>query len=82
MAQYCTYILFSDITGKYYVGQTEDFEKRINRHNNRQVTSTKKGVPWKVVKIIPCEDRTLAILLEQKIKKRGIRRYIEDNFGA
>ena len=76
---YTVYIIFSDKTHKFYVGQTEDFEKRLQRHNGGLVKSTKTGVPWKVVHTISCNNRSESMVLESKIKSRGIRRYLIDN---
>jgi predicted GIY-YIG superfamily endonuclease len=30
---FCVYILYSDLTGKYYAGQTEDMNERLKLHN-------------------------------------------------
>ena len=76
---YTVYIIFSVKTNKYYVGQTEDFEKRIRRHNNSLVKSTKTGIPWKVIHTFSCSNRSEAMVLETKIKNRGISRYLADN---
>ena len=76
---YTVYIIFSSKTNKYYVGQTNDFEQRLERHNNGLVKSTKTGLPWKVIHTFPCIDRSAAMILETKIKNRGISRYLSDN---
>jgi putative endonuclease len=73
---YFVYIPFSPSTQKFYVGQTEDLQKRIERHNKGLVSSTKKGAPWNVIKAIECPSRSEAVLLETKIKKRGIKRFL------
>jgi len=69
------YVLFSPSIQKFYVGQTEDLQKRLERHNKGLVSSTKKGVPWELVKAIECQTQSESMLLESKIKKRGIKRY-------
>ena len=71
------YILYSSSLDRYYVGQTEDFSKRIDRHNQGKVLSTKKGLPWKEVIQIPVNNRSEAVILEKKIKGRGAKRYLE-----
>ena len=77
------YVLFSEKRSRYYVGQTADIDKRLKRHNTSGVPSTKGGIPWKAIKLFKVADRTQAILLEKEIKKRGARRYLEDNhFGV
>ncbi len=77
------YILFSEISSKYYVGQTADIIKRLKRHNQGLVRSTKGSIPWKLVLQIEVSNRFEAIVYEWKIKKRGAKRYLEDNqFGV
>ena len=76
------YILYSEISSKYYVGQTANIDKRLKRHNSSGVPSTKKGVPWNVVLQIKVSSRSEVLVLERKIKKRGAKRYIDDHFGV
>ncbi|WP_265244110.1 GIY-YIG nuclease family protein [Muriicola sp. Z0-33] len=76
------YILFSDQRSRYYVGQTTDIDKRLKRHNLGRVPSTKYGVPWKLVLQISVSNKTEALILERKIKKRGAKRYLDDHLGV
>jgi len=76
---YKVYILYSERLGKYYVGQTDNLEKRFPVHNSGGKKYTTKGVPWTLIKIYDCEDRSKAVKLEQKVKKRGIKRYLSEN---
>ena len=69
------YILWSESLQKFYVGSTNNLEDRIYRHNTGQGRFTVKGMPWKLVLDINCENRKEAVQLEGKIKKRGIRRF-------
>ncbi len=46
---YFLYILVSLKKNSYYVGSCSDIEKRLTRHNNGYVKSTKNFVPWKLV---------------------------------
>ena len=57
---YYVYVLLSLATGKRYIGQTDDLERRLKEHNNpdhnpRKFTSKQKG-PWK--RILPEEYPT------------------------
>ena len=76
------YILFSEKSSRYYVGQTADIKDRLERHNSGRVKSSKFGIPWKVVLQIKVSNRSEAMLLENKIKKRGARRFIDDHRGV
>ena len=75
------YILFSDKKLRYYVGQTADIEKRLKKHNQGNVPSTKYGIPWKLVLQIEVTNRSEALILEKKVKKRGAKRFIDNQFG-
>ena len=76
---YKVYILYSEVVRKYYVGSTANIEDRMKRHNEGRSSYTKKGIPWKVVVSFESDSRSEAITLENKIKKRGVKRYLEDN---
>ena len=76
------YILFSEQRSRYYVGQTANITERLKRHNQGRVPSTKTGIPWKIVLQIAVLDRSESLILERKIKKRGAKRYIDDQFGV
>jgi putative endonuclease len=73
-----TYILFSNSAEKHYTGSCDDLDKRIIRHNEARVPSTKYGVPWTLLWHQECESRAQARMLESKIKKRGAARFLRD----
>ena len=73
------YILWSEPLQKFYVGSTNDLEDRLYRHNSGQGKFTVKGVPWKLICSFNCADRKEAFRLENKIKNRGIHRFLIDN---
>jgi putative endonuclease len=72
------YILFSDSTSKFYTGSTQNLENRIVEHNQGETKSIKHGLPWEVVWSKQVSSRSEAMALESKIKKRGAKRFIED----
>lgn len=47
---YFVYILKSGKDSGYYIGQTEDIEKRIVKHNKGRVRSTKSRLPVVLIK--------------------------------
>ena len=73
---FLVYILYSETADRYYVGQTNNIEKRLSTHNNGGKKYTSKGRPWVLVETYPCTDRSEAVQLERKIKKRGVKRYL------
>ena len=66
--KFYTYILYSQSKDRFYIGQANNLEKRLIRHNNKEVRSTKHGVPWTLVyhEIFP--TRSEAMQRERYIK--------------
>ena len=79
---YYVYILYSDSLIKYYSGQTSNLEDRLIRHNSGREKYTRKGTPWELVWNTSVLTRSEAVQLEQKIKKRGAKRFLEDTRGV
>ena len=79
--KYYVYILQSEVSLKYYCGQTDNIEFRLNRHNNKEVKSTKHAAPWKLIGYIVCNSRSESMNLEKEIKSRGIERWLQKNHG-
>ncbi len=76
--EFVVYILFSEKIQKYYVGFSGDLEKRLEDHNAGKAIFTSTGKPWKLIHYFHCDSRTEAIKMESSIKKRGIKRYLQD----
>lgn len=75
------YVIKSESTGKIYVGQTEDFEKRLKRHNkelpyNKKSYTTKNIGPWKLVYKEVFGTRIEALKREKYLKSHVGRDYI------
>jgi putative endonuclease len=62
------YILYSTRFDKFYIGQTNDLDNRLERHNAGTVSSTKPFLPWKMIFYISKETRSEALILEKKLK--------------
>jgi len=78
MQPFLTYILFSISKNKFYIGSTNDLQRRLREHNSGQTKSTKFGIPWELVYSKDFNTKSEATQLEIKIKKRGIARYLND----
>ena len=74
---YFTYILYSKTHNRYYVGHCEDITTRLQRHNAKQVPSTKKYAPWELAYTETFTSRSEANQRELYIKKQKSRKYIE-----
>ena len=66
------YILQSESTGRYYIGQTDNLERRLSEHNDSCYTGSKttkrfKG-PWKLIYSEEYKTRLEAMARERQIK--------------
>ena len=65
---YFVYILHSVKFDRYYIGQTQDMQVRISRHNKGLESFTKPFAPWEIKCVIEKESRSEAMALEKKLK--------------
>lgn len=65
------YLLRSTKDEKYYIGQTNDVEKRLMRHNSGQVISTKFRRPFKLVGFDTFKTRNEARWAEYTLKNHS-----------
>ena len=72
---YFVYIIWSEKLKRFYVGSTQDVENRLKEHNCGEGSFTSKGIPWQMIWNTELKDRSEAVGLENKIKKRGIKRF-------
>ena len=64
------YILQSEITGRFYVGSTDDLERRLSEHLRGHSAATRGRGPWKLVHREQFEN-----LLEARRREREIKRW-------
>ncbi|MCE1164283.1 MAG: GIY-YIG nuclease family protein [Bacteroidetes bacterium] len=73
---YSTYILISESTGKLYIGQTNNLNARISRHNSNKNFTTKNKGPWKLLYSKEFNTRSEAMVFEKKLKSIKNKEYI------
>ena len=76
---YCVYILFSEKLNKFYIGQTENMQQRIEKHNTPDPDRndfTQKGIPWSLFLKIEGDNRLHIQKMERYIKKMKSKKYI------
>ena len=73
------YILYSASSNKYYVGYTNDPERRLFEHNNgKRPTYTSKHRPWILKKQIELgNDQGFSMKIEKAVKQSKSRFVIE-----
>ena len=77
-----TYIIYSPLIDKYYIGVTqESITKRLDKHNQAAYgknSFTALAHDWEFAIIFVCEDFGHALRLERKIKSMKSRVYIKN----
>ena len=75
------YILQSQSSGRLYIGQTANLDKRLEEHNQGVTPSTRNRGPWKLIFHLELPNRHDAMVLEHKLKKwknkKKVLRWIE-----
>ena len=81
MAFFCMgktlYILQSQKNGRYYVGSTDNFQRRFTEHNCGQTKSTRNGIPWIAVFSFEFESSTEGLKAERRIKSLKSKKIIQ-----
>ena len=62
------YILYSEASDKYYIGQTTNIADRIKRHNKGTEKFTSPYLPWIIKCVIEKPTRSEAMIPEKKLK--------------
>ena len=65
---YFVYILKSKIDNNYYIGFTENLQKRLERHNSCLVRSTKHRIPFQLIYFEEYQTKREALRREKQIK--------------
>ncbi|HUS00973.1 MAG TPA: GIY-YIG nuclease family protein, partial [Chitinophagaceae bacterium] len=76
---YYIYILYSETSDLYYVGYTNDYQRRVEQHNESpNNTYTSKHHPWIIKALFECGDNEAkAMRLEKFIKKQKSKVFLE-----
>ena len=80
--KFCTYIIFSEKLNRYYIGSTDNFERRLDEHNAGVYDSafTVRGIPWEEKLVIRDLKSAQAFALEKHFKSMKSRKYLENLF--
>ncbi len=71
-----TYILQSEKDGSFYIGCSENPERRLEKHNLPHKGYTAKKQPWKLVYSEGFEDKTEALKRENFLKRQKSKDFI------
>ena len=74
------YILYSRRSDRYYIGYSDDPEKRLDSHNtSERKTYTSKHRPWELAASFPVSElRGEVMKVEKYLKRQKSRKLIEE----
>jgi putative endonuclease len=72
------YILYSESFDRFYVGYTNDLERRLSEHNRKKGKFTDAGIPWKLVYSELFTKKKDAMKRERLIKSRKSKSFIKE----
>ena len=78
MIMFVTYILQSESSGKYYIGSTDNLEKRLIRHNKGYSRYTRNKGPFRIAYKEKFQTRSEAKKREYYLKSLKSRVAIEN----
>lgn len=81
MYMYYVYFLKSLRNDDLYIGSCADLNKRLKRHNNGLVKSTKAYRPWKLLGCEEYKTRNEAIKRERFLKSGQQREILKKKYG-
>jgi len=73
-----TYVLKSEKDQKWYTGYTPDLRKRLKKHNEGKVLSTKGRRPFKLIYYEACLNEEDARAREKYLKSGMGKRYLKN----
>lgn len=65
------YLIQSETSKQFYIGQTADLKERLLSHNENKNKSTKHKGPWKLIYCEVFAHKTDALIRERKLKNHG-----------
>ena len=75
--RFFVYIIQSKKDGSYYIGQCDDLDCRLSKHNDGFSKYSCSKRPWKLVYFELYASRSEAILREKQLKAKKSRKFLE-----
>ena len=79
---YFVYVLKSECYNRFYIGISDNIDRRLKEHNNGKTKSTKHYRPWNLVFSEMYENRAQARVREKYLKSGIGREYIKNWPGS
>jgi putative endonuclease len=76
--KYFVYILYSKILDRFYIGTTNNVERRLIQHNRPHKGYTNSGQPWVLLYSEQFASKKNALIRERRIKRKKSKEFIEN----
>ena len=80
MENYYTYIIESITNQRWYIGHTNDIDRRLSEHNSGQNKSTKGKGPWKLIFLKRFDSNLDANRFELRLKRFRNKKFIKTEY--
>ena len=77
MAKAYVYTLKSERNGSFYIGSTNNYQRRLDEHERGKSKYTRNNRPYKLVLVQEFQDLKTARVIEYKLKRFANRNVIE-----
>jgi putative endonuclease len=77
---YYTYIIESITNQRWYIGHTNDIDRRLSEHNSGQNKSTKGKGPWKLIFLSRFNNNLDANRFELRLKRFRNKKFIKTEY--
>lgn len=77
-----TYVLFSNLFNKIYIGQTNNITLHLTEHNSGLCKSTKSYIPWELVHLEEFQTRSESMKREKELKSHHGRNFIREKLNG
>ncbi|MBI2621155.1 MAG: GIY-YIG nuclease family protein [Candidatus Levybacteria bacterium] len=64
--------------GQWYIGQTNNWQLRVKKHNSQKVKSTKNRGVWNIIYKLGFKTRSEAMRHEEYLKSGAGRKYLKE----
>ena len=75
------YVIYSSSRQRTYVGCSDDWQTRLETHNAGRVTTTRSGIPWRLVHLEEADSFLMARRREAYLKSSAGRRWLAKTLG-
>jgi len=79
--KYFTYIIESETNHRWYIGHTNNINRRLDEHSSGQNISTRGKGPWKLIFLRDFDSNLKATRFELELKRLKNKKFIKKEYS-